>query len=104
MNILFFIQFQCTVFPELTELHIELASKTQLALCLLLTILPDVEDLVQASILHTPVAQELGVSSTQVDLLICQLEEGSVLLWKDSVGTEFIEGPMLLLGPSGNTG
>lgn len=56
-----------------------------------LTILPYMEDLVQATVLNTPVANQLRVGSAQLNLLIGQFEEGSVLLWVDAVGAELIE-------------
>lgn len=59
------------------------------------------EDLVQAAVLNAPVANQLGVGGTQVDLLIGQFEEGSVLVWTDAVGAELIEGCVFLLGASG---
>lgn len=59
------------------------------------------EDLVQAAVLDIPVANQLRVGSTQVNLLIGQFEESSVVLWKDAIGAELIEGSMFLLGASG---
>lgn len=59
------------------------------------------EDLIQASILNTPVANQLRVGSTQVNLLIGQFEESSVVLWKDGIGAELIEGSVFLLGAGG---
>lgn len=66
-----------------------------------LTILPYMEDLVQAAILDTPVANQLRVGGAQVDLLIGQLEEGGVLVWTNVVGAELIEGFVFLLGAGG---
>lgn len=59
------------------------------------------EDLIQASILNTPVANQLRVGSTQVNLLIGQFEESSVVLWKDGIGAELIECSVFLLGAGG---
>lgn len=59
------------------------------------------EDLVQAAVLDTPVANQLRVGGTQVNLLIGQFEESSVLFWTDTVGAELIEGSVFLLGASG---
>lgn len=59
------------------------------------------ENLVQAAILNAPVANQLRVGGAQVDLLIGQFEEGSVLVWADAVGTELIEGSVFLLGAGG---
>lgn len=58
------------------------------------------ENLVQTSVLDTPVANQLGVGGSQVDLLVGQLEEGGVLVWTDAVGAELIEGFVFLLGAS----
>lgn len=66
-----------------------------------LTILPHVEDLVQAPVLNAPVANQLWVGGAQVDFLIGQFEEGSVLVWVDTVGAELVEGFVFLLGASG---
>lgn len=59
------------------------------------------EDLVQAAVLDAPVANQLGVSCAQVDLLIGQFEEGGVLVWTDAVGAELIESFVFLLGAGG---
>lgn len=67
----------------------------------MLTILPYMEDLVQAAILDAPVANQLGVGGAQVDLLTGQFEEGGVLVWTDAVGAELKEGSLCLLGASG---
>lgn len=56
------------------------------------------ENLVEGSILHRPVANQLRVGGPQVDLLIGQFEEGSVLLWTDVVCTELVESSKFLLG------
>lgn len=64
----------------------------------LLTILPDVENLIESAILHRPVANQLRVSGPQVDLLISQLEEGSILLRTNVVCTELVQCSMFLLG------
>lgn len=56
------------------------------------------EGLVQATVLNAPVADQLGVGSAQVDLLIGQLEEGGILIRADAVGAELIEGSVFLLG------
>lgn len=56
------------------------------------------EGLVQATVLNAPVADQLGVGSAQVDLLIGQLEEGGILIREDAVGAELIEGSVFLLG------
>lgn len=61
------------------------------------------EDLVQAAILHTPVANQLRVGGPQVDLLIGQFEEGGVLVGTDAVGPELVEGLVFLPGASGET-
>lgn len=57
-----------------------------------LTVLPYMEHLVQAAVLHAPVANQLRVSGAQVDLLIGQFEEGGVLVRTDAVGAELVEG------------
>lgn len=75
------------------HLHIVWEKKKQV-----LTILPYVEGLVQATVLNAPVADQLGVGSAQVDLLIGQLEEGGILIRADAVGAELIEGSVFLLG------
>lgn len=62
------------------------------------------EDLVEATVLNCPVANQLGVGGAQVDLLIGQLEEGRVLVWTDAVGSELVEGSLLLLGSGGQVG
>lgn len=67
----------------------------------ILTILPNVEDLIQAAVLHTPVANQLRVGSAQVNLLIGQFDESSKLVWTDAVGAEFIKGSVFLLGAGG---
>lgn len=54
--------------------------------------------LVEAAVLHAPVANQLGVCGAQVDLLIGQFEEGGVLVGPDAVGAELVEGAVLLLG------
>lgn len=59
------------------------------------------EDLVQAAILDTPVANQFRVCSTQVDLFIGQLEEGGILVRADAVGAKLVEGRVFLLGPGG---
>lgn len=65
-----------------------------------LTILPYMEDLIQATVLDAPVANQLRVGGAQVDLLIGQFEEGSILVWADAVGAELIKGSVFLLGTS----
>lgn len=62
------------------------------------------EDLVEAAVLHGPVANQLRVGGAQVDLLIGQLEEDRVLVWTDAVGSELVEGSLLLLGSGGQSG
>lgn len=66
-----------------------------------LTISPDVEHLVQAAVLHTPVSNQLRVGGTQVNLLIGQLKESSVLFWTNAVGPELIKGCVFLLRTRG---
>ena len=62
-----------------------------------LTILPDVEDLVEASVLHAPIAHELRVCRAQVDLLVGEAQERRILVWLDAICAELIECPVLLL-------
>lgn len=69
-----------------------------------LTILPDVEDLIEASILHTPIAQKLRMCSAQVDLLTGQFVKGCIQVWLNVVGTKFVEYSVLLLRPSWDWG
>lgn len=64
-----------------------------------LTILPDVEDLIQASILHAPIAHELRMCSAQMDLLAGQLVKGCVQVCLDEIGAKFVESSILLLRP-----
>lgn len=59
------------------------------------------EDLIQAAVLHTPVANQLRAGGAQVNLLIGQFDESSKLVWMDAVGAEFIKGSVFLLGASG---
>lgn len=59
------------------------------------------EDLIQAAVLHTPVANQLRVGGAQVDLLIGQFDESSKLVWTDAVGAEFIKGSVFLPGAGG---
>lgn len=66
-----------------------------------LTILPYMEDLVQATVLDAPVANQLRVGSAQLNLLIGQFEEGGVLVRADAVGAELIECRVFLLGAGG---
>ncbi len=61
------------------------------------------ENLVQTAILNIPVANQLRVGGTQVDLLIGQFEEGCILLWLDAVRAELIEGFVFLLRAGGET-
>ncbi len=68
----------------------------------ILTILPDVENLIETPIFNTPVSNELWVGCPQVDLLIGQSEEGSVEMRLDVIGAELIEGCMLLLRSGGD--
>lgn len=65
-----------------------------------LTILPDVEDLIEASVLHTPIAQELRMCGAQMDLLTGQFVKSCIKVWLDVVGAKFVEGSMLLLRAS----
>lgn len=58
------------------------------------------EDLIDASELHTPIAQELRVCGAQMDLLTGQFVKSCVKVWLDVVGAKLIEGSMLLLRSS----
>lgn len=62
-----------------------------------LTILPDVEDLIEASILHAPIAHEFRMCNAQRDLLAGQLVKGCVQVWLDEIGAKFVESSILLL-------
>lgn len=66
-----------------------------------LTVLPYMENLVEAAIFDSPVANQLRVGGAQVDLLIGQFEEGCVLFWSDTVGPKLIESSVFLLGTRG---
>lgn len=58
------------------------------------------EDPVQGAVLNAPVANQLGVRSAKVDLLIGQFKKSSILVWMDAVGAKLIKGLVSLLGTS----
>lgn len=59
------------------------------------------EHFVQAAVLHAPVPNQLRVGGTQVNLLIGQFQESSVLFWTNAVGAKLVERGVLLLRTRG---
>lgn len=66
-----------------------------------LTISPDMEHFVQATILNTPITNHLRVGGTQVNLFIGQFKESGVLFWTNAIGPELIKCCIFLLRTRG---